>query len=253
MLTKLIKHEFISTWKTMLPLYAAMLVAAGAGRLLDLFGGSSDAMVMQTVINVVRILNELVLALGVFLTLYVTAQRVYRSMLGEEGPVTVTLPVTIRAHLTARFIAAMVWCACTMAVSVFSYRIYHAAFPPIVTVFFNRGFGFFYNFMAAVLALLIAAVIVAGVYLAAAVGHLFLKQRLPATIISGVLIIGVLGGLCYLLFEFGVFESVFAFMGEAAVKTMSDYGIFGAVLFSALCVGCFEGANALITRKLNIL
>ncbi|MBQ6552066.1 MAG: hypothetical protein IJL83_00380 [Clostridia bacterium] len=253
MLKKLIKHEFISTWKTMLPLYAAMLVAAGAGRLLNLFGGSSDAMVMQTVINVVRILNDLVLALGAFLTLYVIAQRVYRSMLGDEGTITMTMPVTIRAHLTARFIAAMVWCACTMAVSVFSYWIYHAVLPPIVTVFFNRGFGFFYNFMAALLALLIAAVIVAGVYLAAAVGHLFLKQRLPATVISGVLIIGVLGGLSYLTFEFGVFEKVFAFIGEASVKTMSDYGIFGAIFFSALCVGCFEGANAIINRKLNIL
>ena len=140
-----------------------------------------------------------------------------------------------------------------MAVSVFSYWIYHAVLPPIVTVFFNRGFGFFYNFMAALLALLIAAVIVAGVYLAAAVGHLFLKQRLPATVISGVLIIGVLGGLSYLTFEFGVFEKVFAFIGEASVKTMSDYGIFGAIFFSALCVGCFEGANAIINRKLNIL
>ncbi|MBO4934790.1 MAG: hypothetical protein J5441_06470 [Clostridia bacterium] len=253
MLKKLIKHEFISSWKTMLPLYAAMLVASGAGRLLNVFGGSSEAMVMQTVINVVRILNELVIALGIFLTLYVVAQRVYRSMLGDEGATTMAIPATVREHLTARFTTAMVWCACTMGVSVFSYWLYHAELPPVVSVFFNSGFGFFYNFMAALLALLIASVIVAGIYLASAIGHLFLKQRLAATIIGGIIIICTLGGISYLMFEFGVFDKIFAFIGEGTVKTMSDYGLFAAVFFSALCVGCFESANSIINRKLNIL
>ena len=120
MLKNLTKHEFISSWKTLLPLYGAMIVAAGAGRLLNLYGSSSEAMIMQTVINVVRILNDLVLALGVFLTLYVIAQRVYRSMLGEEGLTTMAVPASVRSHLTARVIAALGWCASTIGVSLFS-------------------------------------------------------------------------------------------------------------------------------------
>lgn len=236
----------------MLTLYAAMIVAAGAGRLLNLFGGSSEIMIMQTVINVVRILNDLVLALGVFLTLYVIAQHIYRSMLGEEGLTAMSVPASVRSHLTARFIAAIVWCAGTMGVSLFAYWLYNAELPQVLSVFLNSGFGFFYYFMAALIALLIAAVVVSGIYLAAAAGHLFIKQRLAATLISGVVIFAALGGISYVMFEFGVFEKIFAFTGDQAVAFMSDYGIFGAVFFSALCVGCFEGANHIINKKLNI-
>lgn len=252
MLKKLIKHEFISSLKTMLTLYAAMIVAAGAGRLLNLFGGSSGATVMQTVINVVRILNDLVLYLGIFLTLYVIAQRVYNSMLGEEGLTTMSVPASVRLHLTARFVAAWVWCAATIGVSLFSYWLYNAALPPVLTQFFSSGFGFFYGFMAALIALLISAVVISGIYLASAAGHLFIKRKLPATLISGVIIFAALGGISYVMFEFGVFEKIFAFTGDQAVAFMSDYGIFGAVFFSALCVGCFEGANHIINKKLNI-
>ena len=252
MLKKLIKHEFISSLKTMLTLYAAMIVAAGAGRLLNLFGGSSAAMAMQTVINVVRILNDLVLYLGIFLTLYVIAQRVYSSMLGEEGLTAMSVPASIRLHLTARFIAAEVWCAAAIGVSLFSYWLYNAALPPVLTQFFSSGFGFFYGFMAALIALLISTVVISGIYLAAATGHLFIKRRLPATLISGGVVFAVLGGLSYVLFEFSVFEKVFGFIGTEAFGVMSDYGIFGAVYFAALCVGCFEGANCILNKKLNI-
>ena len=253
MLKKLIKHEFISTWKTMLPLYAALLVAAGAGRLLNAFGGSSEAALMQSVINIVRILNDIVLALGAFLTLYVIAQRVYRSMLGDEGAATMSVPATVRAQLTARFIAAMVWCAATMGFSVLAYWIYRAVLPPAVTLFFNSGFGFLYSLMAAVIALLMAAVIVAALYLACAIGHLFIKQRPAATIMSGIALLAALGGLSYAVFEFGVFEKLFGFIGESAVGALNDYGVFAAVFFAALCVICFEIANRIINRKLNLL
>ena len=209
-------------------------------------------MIMQTVINVVRILNDLVLALGVFLTLYVIAQRVYRSMLGEEGLTTMAVPASVRSHLTARFIAALVWCAGTMGVSLFSYWLYNGILPPVLSVFLNSGFGFFYYFMAGLIALLIAAVIISAIYLSAAAGHLFIKQRLAATLISGVIILAALDGISYIMFEFGVFEKVFAFIGSDAVGVMSDYGIFGALFFSALCVGCFECANRIINKKLNI-
>ena len=253
MLNKLIKHEFISSWKTMIPLYAAMTVAAGAGRLLNVFGGSSEATAMQTAINAVRILNDAIIVLAIFLTIYVIAQRVFRSMLGEDGTATMSLPVTVRAHLTARFIVAMVWCAGTVGFSILAYWLYRAVLPPVVTVFFNSSFGLFYNVMAVVLALLIAAVIIAGIYLASAIGHLFLKQRIAVTVISGVIILAALGGMSYLVFEFGIFEKVFSFIGNAAVGVMSDYGLFGAVFFSALCVACFESANRIINKKLNIL
>ena len=98
-----------------------------------------------------------------------------------------------------------------------------------------------------------ASVIVAGIYLAAAVGHLFLKQRPAATVISGVVILAVLGGASWLVFEFGVFEKIFAFVGDGAVAVMSDYGLFGAVFFSALCIACFEAANSILKKHLNIL
>ena len=253
MIKKLIKREFISTWKTMLALYAAMLIAAGAGRLLNVFGGNSEATLMQTVVNLVSILNDIILALGAFLTLYVVAQRVYSSMLGDEGKTTMSLPVTVRAHLTARFAVAMVWSAGTIGFSIFAYWIYHAALPPVVTVFVNYDFGFFYYFMAALLALLIAAVCVSGVFLSAALGHLFYKQRLLASLLCGVGVFAVLGGLSYLALEYRLLEKPFGFLGESTVSALSDYGAFGAVFFIVLCVVCFECANRIISKRLNLL
>ena len=253
MLKKLIKHEFISSWKTMLPLYAAMLVAAGAGRLLSAFGGDQESSLMQTVVNFVKIMNDIVLLLGVFLTLYVIAMRVFKSMLGENGTMTMSIPATVRRQLTARFVCAMAWSALTAGFCVFAYWLYNAQLPPLVTVFFKSDFGFWYNFMAVVLMLLIGAMAVSGIYLSVALGHLFRKERVAATLLCGVGVFAVLGGAFYLALYFNPVEKIFSFVDGGVLQTLNDYGVFGAIFFLLLCIACFETANALLKKHLNIL
>ena len=253
MLKNLFKRELLASWRTMLPLYAAIVVAAGAGRLLSAFAGSSESTFMQTIINFVSITNDIIILLGVFLTLYVITMRVYKSMLGENGAVTMSLPATIRQQLTARFACAMMWSVLTAGFCVFAYWLYRAQLPPVVTVFFKSDFGFWYNFMAAVLMLILAAMVISGLYLSVALGHLFRKERIAASLLCGVGVFAVLGGAFYLALYFNPIEKVFSFVDGGVLQTLNDYGVFGAAFFLLFCIACFETANGILKKHLNIL
>ena len=75
MTAKLIKHEFLSTARTMPLLYAAMLLTAFAGRILNLFAGSDPKNALLIMLNFVKIMNQLIIWLGIAVTVIVIIQR----------------------------------------------------------------------------------------------------------------------------------------------------------------------------------
>jgi len=107
MLGKLLKHEYKATARTYLALYAGMLAVAIFTRIMY-FGGTQFSF-----FAVGSIAGLTMTALGVgaiaVATIILTTQRFKRNLLGDEGYLMFTLPVTTDGLLLSKLIVAVSW------------------------------------------------------------------------------------------------------------------------------------------------
>ena len=116
MLSKLLKHEFRATGRTMLPVYAAVVVLAvlanfslrvldmDKGPLLNIFFG---LIVAAFVICVIA---------AAVMTLVMMIKRFYSNYLRDEGYLMHTLPVSVHELVWSKMIVSVVWFAATFVV-----------------------------------------------------------------------------------------------------------------------------------------
>ena len=112
MLGKLLKHEFRATGRIMLPLIAAeLLVSVLAG--LSVRGLAR--MQNMSFLRVLNVMTLLVFGLGLFAIAVVAfvlmIQRFYKSLLRDEGYLSMTLPVTVDMHIWAKLLTSFAWFA----------------------------------------------------------------------------------------------------------------------------------------------
>lgn len=246
---KLIRHEFTETYHVMLPLYAAIILSAGAGRLLNLFAASKESPALLAVCNLIAMLIDIIMTLGIFLTLFVAAKRVYSPMVTSNDSVSFCSEASVRANLTARLLVSMIWSAGTLVFITLGYWLYFWALPYYVRIFFYTGLGFWGELMAALIILLAALMVICALYLSVAIGGLSKKQPLGLSIISGVGVFGVLGAACYFLFRYSLLDKAFAFIGKGFITFMQTYGVFAVIISAVFSVVCFEPANAILGSR----
>ena len=108
MLGKLMKYELRATARTMLPGFGVVLILAGLCRL------STDSLLkqegfLQTLGVILTLLFVLAcMALGV-LALIIMVQRFRDNLLGSEGYLMHTLPVTTAQNLLAKLLTSVIW------------------------------------------------------------------------------------------------------------------------------------------------
>lgn len=105
MLGKLLKYEFKATGRTFLPLYLAIIVVAFINGLF--FKPSGNLNNMQSI--GILVLVGLFIALGV-LTIVVAVQRFNKNLLGDEGYLMFTLPVSSKSLILSKTIVSTFWC-----------------------------------------------------------------------------------------------------------------------------------------------
>ena len=110
MLGKLLKHEFRATGRIMLPLIAAeLLISVLAGLSVRGLARMEDMSFLHTM----YVMTLFVFGLGLFAVAVVAfvlmIQRFYRSLLQDEGYLSMTLPVSVDAHIWAKLITSFVW------------------------------------------------------------------------------------------------------------------------------------------------
>ena len=116
MLRKLLKQEFRATARVMLPLYLVTFVLALAVRLvlllsqnqvlLDSVGGRT----LRAILLGVSVTAFVVAAIATFLAALIQAVLRFRSnLLGDEGYVMFTLPVSTHQLVWAKLITSVVW------------------------------------------------------------------------------------------------------------------------------------------------
>ena len=126
MLAKLIKHEFKATARIFLPILGTVLVLTGAaaltvklGGILVLPGGTGwGGPVLGLASGLLCLLTFIAMMAMMTAAVVVTIQRFYKNLLGDEGYLMFTLPVTPAQHITAKLAVGTVWTLLSLALAV---------------------------------------------------------------------------------------------------------------------------------------
>lgn len=180
MLGKLMKYELRATGRTFLPLYAAILVSVLVTRLLMVSKFDAPSAIGGLVVF------SLFIALGV-ITLLILIQRFNKNLLGDEGYLMNTLPVTTGRLIWSKLLTFAIWAMVSCIVGALSILILSG----VVGDFFPamwKGFGLLFQHAKAweivrlvaeflLMLLLGGAMFVLQVYLSISIGHLFNSHR----------------------------------------------------------------------------
>ena len=119
MLGKLIGYETKAFGRIMLPLYGAALAFA-------LFTGLSIRFIPEETMSglpgvlIFMIYTVLLLAI-IIMTCVLSVTRFYKNLLGAEGYLMFSLPVSTAEHIVSKVISVLIWTALSSAVSLLSF------------------------------------------------------------------------------------------------------------------------------------
>lgn len=138
MLRKLLKYEFKATSRILLPLYGALLIFALINKIF-FFGTSPLKNVnfefLHGIPAAISIFTYGATMAAVFIvTIFIIIQRFYKNLLGDEGYLMNTLPVSISSNISSKLISAIVWSLISIFVAVLSI---------IIMVYTREGFNTF--------------------------------------------------------------------------------------------------------------
>ena len=225
MFAKLMKWEFRQTARVMLPLLGAALLLCGGGLASRgvLYVLPLGPQWLETLSALLYALMTFVLFAGVFVAYFYAVIRFYR-MLGNEGYLMLTLPVTPAQHIGATLITGCVWVAAAM---LFSLLLPGTSFSTVITSSdeqvaaalseFWPGMPLYLSFGLFLLAMLFLSMM--WMYFICALGAQWPQQRFGATVV------------CYLVTSFLV-QIVFV-MAVGVFTYIAAYSPLGASLYNS--------------------
>ncbi|KEZ84985.1 hypothetical protein IO99_17475 [Clostridium sulfidigenes] len=145
MLRKLMKYEFKATGRIMLPLYGALL---GFSIINKIFIGTNMAEVNMDFLGgipaIITMIGYFVTMVAVFVgTLFITVQRFYKNLFGDEGYLMNTIPVKSYQNIVNKLVVSMVWTIISGFIAATS--IFVMAYEPGVLKEIIRGFKNIYS------------------------------------------------------------------------------------------------------------
>lgn len=265
MLKKLLKYEFRATARTYGGMYLALLAAS------VLFGGSvrrwnvTNSEAYSTLVGLLSLVYTAVIIGTVVVTIMTIVQRFYRNLLGREGYLMHTLPVTETQLVTSKLISSTVWSLCSILAACLSFGILAVLMMadmdlleqlPLMWSIIREALAF----SGGVIFVRMVSVI-ACIYAACMVGHQFKNHPALAGILSFFVMQYVQGWLEKLLqIGTGVYETtIYSTVGdvgsiEAAVSALGYMGSAMVTLGIAAAFGVFWfGLTVWLMRnKLNL-
>jgi hypothetical protein len=142
MLRKLMKYEFKATGRIMLPLYGALL---GFSIINKIFIGTNMAEVNMDFLGgipaIITMIGYVITMVAVFVgTLFITLQRFYKNLFGDEGYLMNTIPVKSSQNIVNKLVVSIVWTIISgliAATSIFVMAYQPGAFKEIIREFKN--------------------------------------------------------------------------------------------------------------------
>ena len=118
MLGKLLKHEFKATARTMLPMFGVVVLLSVLANL----GFAQIADAENGALDILFGLFIFAFFLGLFtmgvMAMVVMIQRFYKNVLGDEGYLTLTLPVNVHEIVWSKLIVSFVWFLATGLIAI---------------------------------------------------------------------------------------------------------------------------------------
>ena len=286
MLGKLFKYEMRATSRVFVWLYIAFAAIAVVNALIGpnavaSLGVTADGNDIQT-LNPVQTLVPGAFQ-GVFITLYgiavfaiivvtfvVVILRFYKNLLGDEGYLMMTLPVSREQHIISKLSAAMVWYICSIVLVFLSILLLIATMGGMDAI--REGIDEMIKagvpvgrFVSLFIVLLIigCASNILMLYAAMAIGPNLLKNRVGGSILAYIIIyivsmlicFGIMLGTAASQFGPGVLHTNTDMTGYMAANSTP---IINAVMGSSIifcvivAVGCWFLTRYMIKRKLNL-
>lgn len=192
MLRKLMKYELKATGRTIMPLYGALLAFAIINKIF-IGTGFHKLQGFGSIPFILSIFGYGVTMAAIFVvTFFVVIQRFYKNLLGDQGYLMNTLPVSTMTNITSKLSIATFWNIISGIVAVLSIII--MAFEPVgFGKFFGelfRGLSEAYSKLGIQVYLIIIEILIAilvqivrfisMLYASISIGHLFSKHRILA-------------------------------------------------------------------------
>lgn len=273
MLAKLLKYEMKSSARTLIPLYIGTIAAAAICALqVVLMTGKTDAVNMTVAFNnagfVASIMFLLLFAFSVataVMTAVIIIQRFNRNLIGNEGYLMFTLPVSHKQLICSKLLAALLWTIVgTVVMGIAGIILFCPALMEPGIDWMNE-LQYMWNYWVAdrvtelttyfVLytadALLSLVAMILTIYLAIMIGQteLFNRHRVAVSVVAFFVLNWIFSAvLTTLLSVLG-----YANVGMALFQQDGVVIILLDMLFTVLQAGvCFYGTEKMMQKKLNL-
>lgn len=115
MLGRLIKHELFATGRIMLPVLGAVCVGSVVGHFAMKLMDSGLPVALEIFLGLLIAAFYLALVTACVMPFVVTVRRFRVNVLGDEGYLTMTLPVSVHSVIVSKLIVSLMWSAVTVA------------------------------------------------------------------------------------------------------------------------------------------
>lgn len=182
---KLLKYEWKACARTCLPLYGVLILMSLISRILYVIPKNASLDFMLPAISSMLYMGVMMAAFVV--TAVILIQRFYKNLLGSEGYLMFTLPVTVSQHLFSKTIIAVVMIGLSglsafLSIGIFADMSFGTLFVDMIKGVARSG-GLLFGLELLVLAVLGIADMALFVYMCMALGHLAGKHRLLMSVV----------------------------------------------------------------------
>jgi len=263
MLSKLLKYEIKATARIFLPLMAVLLVFAGVNKLI-----SSLSQNQWQAPEIISLILYITILVGILvMTLVVMIQRFYKNLLTDEGYLMFTLPVKVWKQITSKLVVAMMWTIVSGIAALVS--IFIIAYDKIFTEQFMGAFKGsyifeYFNLTTAIFILeflLLCLVSMASnvliIYASIALGHLFNRHRILASI-GAFIVLSTASQILFTVVGYA-FGSMYSSVNISSIQDFQAFASlvhssmwFFIIFFGLLSAGYFALTNYILSRRLNL-
>mgnify|MGYP000871295439 CR=1 FL=1 len=252
---KLLKYEWKACARTCLPLYGAIILVALINHLL--YSEAVPDLLFGIPAAIMSMLYAVIFAAVFVATAVILVQRFYKSLLGGEGYLMFTLPVSVTQHIFSKAIIAVAMCFLSCLVAFLSILLLSHGINPAAFSFFDLA-AVPYVLEGLLWLVLCAFAAVLFIYLCIALGHLAKKHRLLMAFVwyfvlsTAVQVIGLFVMTASVEKTAAASHTVLAFldgMGAAGVHVIM---LTLCLVSAAAGAVCFAGTRYILTHKLNL-
>ena len=263
MLGKLLKYEMKGTGRTLVPFYGLMLLLAVITRIFNGINIHKFSTLGEIAMGIVAFAYGLTMASVMMLTAFLVIQRFYRTVYGDEGYLTHTLPVKSRDIIISKTVSAFLWIVLSAVVAFASVMIigYQAGMwnDLIYTINYwrdeimlSRILGSGANMLLLGAFALISTTLM--IYMSISIGQIF-KRKLIGSLGAFIGVSFIVNTITGIIGNSGIIDSWMNIDMQNSAQAIARFNYFVWLMigFYIVKIAVYYGVtNHLMTKKLNL-